>query len=108
MATYVQDGKSVDFVAGADLGAGDVVVLGALIGVTSRPVANGEVGALAICGVFEVDKLSTDDVSVGDELYWDAANSRLTLSATGNTRFGRAIAAAGSGETKVRALLLNV
>ena len=38
---YIQDGKVIEYTAGADISSGDVVVIGTLIGVALTDIANG-------------------------------------------------------------------
>ena len=66
----------------------------------------GGTGSVRMRGVFTVAKLSTDVVGQGDLLSWDAANSRLTTTASTNKLAGYAAAAAGNGVTTV-AISLN-
>lgn len=54
MASYVQDGDVLDYTPAAAVAAGEVVVIGALVGVAPRPIAANVMGALAVEGVFEI------------------------------------------------------
>lgn len=103
MATnYVSDGEIMDYTAAATLAVGVGVLIGARLGVTLVAIANGATGSVAMEGVWTLPKLSTDVVAQGALLYWDNTNSRLTVTATGNTLAGYAMLAAGSGVTTVR------
>jgi predicted RecA/RadA family phage recombinase len=51
--------------------------------------------------VFTLAKLSTDVVAQGAILYWDAGNSRLTVTASTHKKAGLAAGAAGSGVSTV-------
>ena len=62
---------------------------------------DGATGAVRMLGIFTIAKLSADVVAVGALLYWDNANSRLTVTSAGNTLAGYATAAAGNGVTTV-------
>ena len=94
---YVQEGEVIDFVAAAAVLAGAVVVMGKRIGISLSDTAQGATGAAAVEGVFKLNKLAGDVVGQGDLLYWDAANTRLTTTAGGNTLAGYAFAAAAGG-----------
>jgi predicted RecA/RadA family phage recombinase len=59
-----------------------------------------------VAGVFSVPK-AAGAVTQGAKLYWDAANSVLTTTASGNTVVGVAAAAAAGGDARV-SILLNV
>lgn len=96
---YVMTGNVLDHVAGSNLAAGAVVVMGVRVGVALNAIASGATGAVAVKGVFTLAKLSTDTVAQGALLYWDAANSRLTTTASANTLAGYAAKAAGSSTT---------
>lgn len=99
---FIQPGEVIDYTAGSDLTAGAVVVIGNRVGVLLTDLANGETGAAQVTGVFELTKLTTDDVAQGNLLYWDATNKRLTKTATDNTLAGYAWKAAGTSATTVQ------
>ena len=102
MKNYIQEGERIQYTAGADITSGQMVLVSKRLGVATADIANGDVGVLAMDGVYEIAKLSTDVVAQGDLLYWDNVNSRLTLTATSNTLAGYAHAAAGNGVTTVK------
>jgi predicted RecA/RadA family phage recombinase len=93
-ATFIQDGKYIDHTPAGALASGDVVVQGDLVGVTVRPLAVGELGSLAVDGVF--------DFTVGTILYWDDTNNVVTVTATGNKQIGKVVRAAATTDTTVR------
>lgn len=94
---YIQEGNVLSYTATAAIASGAVVVIGKRIAIALADIAVGETGAITAEGVFAVAKLGTDVVGQGDLLYWDAANSRLTTTAAGNTAAGFAAAPAGAG-----------
>lgn len=98
---FVQPGEVIDYTAGANIASGQVVVMGARIGVALKAIANGETGPMQVTGVFNIAKLSTDNMAQGALLYWDNTNSRLTTTASGNTLAGFAAAAAAASTTSV-------
>lgn len=100
---YIQEGAVLSWIntSGAAVASGAVVLTGKRIGVALGDIAVGATGSLTMEGVFSVAKLTTDVVGQGDLLYWDAANSRLTTTAGGNTQAGYAAAPAGNGVTTV-------
>ena len=53
-ARYVQRGESIDFIPASDVAAGDIVKVGSLVGVAKLDIKAGELGALALCGVYEI------------------------------------------------------
>ena len=98
---FVQPGEVIDYTAGANIASGQVVLIGARIGVALKAIANGETGPMQVTGVFNIAKLSTDNMAQGALLYWDNTNSRLTTTASGNTLAGFAAAAAAATTTSV-------
>jgi predicted RecA/RadA family phage recombinase len=107
MATnYVQEGKTLNYTAGADITSGQFVLVGTIGGVAKTDIANGKTGAVHVCGVFSLPKAS-GAVTQGAKLYWDDSESEVTTTATDNTLIGVAAAAAASGDSNVH-VLLNV
>lgn len=98
---FVMSGDVIDYVAGSNITSGQVILIGTRIGVALAAIASGATGAVRVLGIFNLNKLSTDVVTVGAALYWDNGNSRLTLTSAGNTLAGYATAAAGNGVTNV-------
>lgn len=99
---YIQEGDVLDYAAGgAAIASGAVVLTGKRIGIALQDIAANAAGTLSVTGVWSIAKLGTDVIGVGDLLYWDAANSRLTATAGGNTLAGYATAPAGNGVTTV-------
>lgn len=98
---FVQPGEVIDYTAGANIASGQVVLMGARIGVALKAIANGETGPMQVTGVFNIAKLPTDNMAQGALLYWDNTNSRLTTTASGNTLAGFAAAAAAATTTSV-------
>lgn len=98
---FVQPGEVIDYTAGANIASGQVVLMGARIGVALKAIANGETGPMQVTGVFNIAKLSTDNMAQGALLYWDNTNSRLTTTASGNTLAGFAAAGAAASTTSV-------
>ena len=98
---FVQPGEVIDYTAGANIASGQVVLMGARIGVALKAIANDETGPMQVTGVFNIAKLSTNNMAQGALLYWDNTNSRLTTTASGNTLAGFAAAAAAATTTSV-------
>ena len=105
MADFIQDGASIDYTPGADVAAGDVIVQGDLVGVARGPIKSGQLGALAVEGVFDFTKNTGVAYTAGQLLYWDDTNNVVTDTATGNKQIGKAIRAAASGDTTARVRL---
>jgi predicted RecA/RadA family phage recombinase len=71
--------------------------MGEVVGVALNAIANGESGAVATEGVFNLACLSTDVVAQGDVVYWDATESRLTTTASTHKCAGYAAAPSANG-----------
>jgi predicted RecA/RadA family phage recombinase len=106
---YKQPGNVIDITAGANLTSGTPVVVGTLLAVPLTDIANGDVGAAQIEGVFELPKLGTAVITAGAKLIWDVSAGQFIIAsaATGDLDgCAVAIAAAGNGTTTVLAKLL--
>jgi len=101
-ARYVQRGEAIDYTPAADIHAGDVVRLGRLVGVAKLDIRAGELGALALTGVYEMKVKAGDSVDAGDGVYFDPLAGTVTKTApgAGSTTFsvGVAVSRAESGE----------
>jgi len=104
IARYVQKGEAIDYRPSEAVAAGDVVVLGNLVGIARLDIAANTLGSLAVVGVFDVEK-ATGVVTLGAAVYWDATNHKATTTATGNPYLGKAVLAAESADEQVRVLL---
>ncbi len=104
MATYVQDCDSVDYTPSQDVAAGSVVLQGDLIGVANRPIPANTLGALIVCGAFDVAKATGGGtgIAVGTTVYWDNTNKVATATAGGNKLMGKVIKAAADADATVR------
>jgi predicted RecA/RadA family phage recombinase len=107
MKNYVQKGDRLQFAnsTGGTIASGSGVLVSKRVGVAVADIPNTTTGVLAMEGVFNLPKLTTDVVAQGDILYWDNTNKRLTTTASGNTQAGYAQAAAGNGVTTVDVML---
>ncbi|BBM00454.1 DUF2190 family protein [Microbulbifer sp. GL-2] len=110
MATnFVQDGRMLDVTnnTSAVITSGQVLAVGAVLGVAMDDIAVGETGVLAIDGVFSVPKVSAAEINQGETLTWVVASSAFDSNAataatgdiTGPTAF--AAEAAGNGVTSL-------
>ncbi|MGC1272626.1 MAG: DUF2190 family protein [Planctomycetaceae bacterium] len=104
-AVFVQEGAAIDYIPGADVAAGEVVVQGDLLGVARLDIRAGALGVLAICGVFDFAKTTDIAYTVGTILYWDNVNDVVTVTATGNKAIGKVVRAAATTDPTVRVRL---
>ncbi|MDD5699518.1 MAG: DUF2190 family protein [Victivallaceae bacterium] len=108
-ARYIQRGDSIDFTPEADVAAGDVVIIGDLVGIAKLDIKAGELGALALVGVFDVPKATGESTAIaaGTIVFWDAENSQVTTTAGDNKYLGKTVIAAGDDDSLVR-VIINV
>jgi len=105
MKNFVQTGRVMPFVAGANVTSGQVVRVGNILGVATSDVANGASGLLQLEGVFSVPKVSGAVIAAGESLTWDASvaafDDNAATPATGDVTGAAAHAfeAAGNGAT---------
>lgn len=101
------DPVMADYTATAALAAGDVIVVGASVQIVHRPIASGDLGAVATGGgVYEAPKGtgSLDDWVHGAVLYWDDSTDVITDVAGSNKKIGTAEGAAADADTTAKFL----
>lgn len=106
---FVQEGASIDYTPSADVAAGVGVIQKYLFGVTKLPIKAGQLGALAIEGVFDVPKVAGggESFETGDYVLFDeTAQVAHPLGVGGTALIGRAIADAPDATATVRVKLL--
>jgi predicted RecA/RadA family phage recombinase len=116
-ARRVAEGKAIDYTpSGADVVAGQVVVIGAHIGIAPVLIKDGKLGALDIGGIFDVVKVN-GVLNDGAALYWDAdgnpqggtaGTGAATATSAGNTFLGFGVGAAAANDETVRIAVVGV
>lgn len=97
---YKQPGAVMEYSnAGANLSAGDVVLIGSRLGVCEVDIASNSSGSVAMEGVFLVPKADDAAWTQGALIYWDAADEEFNTSSSGNTLAGYAFEAAAESAT---------
>ena len=81
-ATYWQKGETLDYTPAKAVKNGEVVPLVTRIGVAGSDIAAGEQGHLHVVGVFELDKSTEEEITMGAALYYDAENDVVTATAS--------------------------
>ena len=104
MAVFVQRGETVDFTPSRDVDAGEVLVFGGLPGVVKTHVKAGALGALALTGVYDVEK-DAFAVSAGDRLFWDGTRKLATPAAADGVFLGLAAASSPASSPRARIIL---
>lgn len=95
MKNCVSDGNTIDFIATAAVASGAPVLLGKVVAVSLGNVAIDEPGVGATAGVYELPKVTADDIGQGAQVYLKS-DGMITSTATGNTAAGKAWAAAAN------------
>ena len=110
-ATFIHDGKAIDYTPGADVSAGDVILQGDLIGIAKLDIASGSLGALAVTGVFDLPKTAGvgEAIAVGATVYWDVADvvAKTDDESAANKLLGKTVLAAGDDDTTVPVRLVQ-
>lgn len=115
---FVHHGQSIDYTPSADVALGDIVVQESLVGVATRAITANTLGALEVCGVFDMPKATGagTDIAAGAKVYYkpaagenpavitDAADDGGSP-ATPYVYVGKAVAAATTAAATVRVRL---
>ena len=107
-ARFIQSDETLDYTPTSAVAAGDVVVLGEILGIAKTAIPADTLGALALEGQFAVPKATGGGTALtrGTEVYWDATNVRVTTDASGGKpRFGLVTTAASDDDATVDVLL---
>ena len=102
-ARDVKRGDAIDHTPMADVAAGDVVVLsGKLVGVAKLDIKAGELGALALTGVYEMAKATGVAFAAGMEVGWNPTDRKaVAAGAAGSVKIGHAVALTGASDAAV-------
>jgi len=104
MRNYIQPGDTLTLTAPSQLTSGEIVLIGALVGVACGDAENGAAFDLATRGVYELPKVSADVISVGEVVYTDGADVGEMDTAHVH-RAGIAVESKGNGATTVKVRL---
>lgn len=102
---YIQPGGSLTIPAPAAVSSGGVVIAGEIIGIAAGSAAIGEAVDVVTSGVFELAKVGANAFALGATVYWDDTANLATVTASGNTKIGVAVAAAGASTATVKVRL---
>jgi predicted RecA/RadA family phage recombinase len=109
MARFVQKGEALDHTPGSALAAGAIVVLGTVgVGIAQTAIAANTVGSLIVDGVIEHPKTAAQAVTLGQKIYFDAANNLLTTTVGSNVLVGYAVRAQAAADATVTVKLMKV
>jgi len=103
MASYVQEGHVIDHTPASAVAAGDVIVVGALVGVAPRAIAANSLGSLVVEGVVEMPVATGATGAQGSAINWYAV-SGVAHASTG-TAAGKLAKARLAADTTVQVIL---
>jgi len=69
-AIYVHEGVTTPIVTEPEIKAGDVIVLGKLVGIAKFGICPMSRGSITVAGVFDIVKDPTTNIPAGTILYW--------------------------------------
>ena len=100
-ARYIQRGDSIDYTSTSDIAAGDIVKVGSLVGVAKLDIKAGELGALALVGVYELEGNGIA-VEAGAVVSVDPTTGKVCAEgASGAVKFGHAVQSAAATDATV-------
>jgi len=108
-AQLIRLGLRINYTAPSDIDYGDVVVQGDLVGIATRDIKSGEVGRIALAGLFGIVKDTGvgTAINAGTKVYWDDTSKFATASDGGglNKFLGVSTRDAQDGDRFVRVLM---
>ena len=100
-ARYIQRGDSIDYTSTSDIAAGDIVKVGSLVGVAKLDIKAGELGTLALVGVYELEGNGTS-VEAGAVVSVDPTTGKVCAEGvSGAVKFGHAVQSASATDATV-------
>ena len=101
-AKFVQRGECIDFRPDRDIAAGEVVVLGSLVGVAKIDVKAGELGELALTGVYEMPRSPQYGFIGCCRVAWsESRRAVVNPSLAGSVPIGHNVANTKAGESAI-------
>jgi len=108
-AQLIRLGLRINYTAPSDIDYGDVVVQGDLVGIATRDIKSGEVGRIALAGLFGIVKDTGvgTAINAGTKVYWDDTSKFATANDGGglNKILGVSTRDAQDGDRFVRVLM---
>lgn len=108
MKNFIKSGNVVSVTAPYNVASGQAVQVGAIIGVAANDALQGTPVELVRQGIFVLGAVQADTLAIGDKVYWDSTNRRLTKTATNNTLVGAAVEAKSGTQASAVVLLDGV
>lgn len=107
MATLVADGSSIPHTPSGAVAAGDVVVVGDIVGVAPVAIAANTLGTLAVSGIHIFPKATGGGtgIAAGAVVYWNTSTSKAQTTASTFKRIGKTVAISADGDTTCKVLI---
>lgn len=106
MKNFIEHGEVFEWtVSGSPVASGDVVIIGALLGVAAISANVGDLCRARRGGVYTLPSDTGTAYAQGDTLYWDGTAKRVTKTSSANTKAGVAFTGKASGDTSTPVLL---
>lgn len=102
---FIQPGDTVTIPAPAAVTSGGVVIAGNIAGIAQGDAASGEPVDVKTSGVWQLPKVGADIATLGVAIYWNSTTKLATVTASGNTKIGVAVEAAGAGVASIKVRL---
>lgn len=103
-ALFVSEGGMIDYMPGADVAAGEVVVVGHRCYIAKTAIKANALGALGTYGIFDVLKTANLVVTAGDAIFWNDTTNKATKTPS-DVLLGAAVKDAAAGDATVRVFL---
>lgn len=103
---YIQPGEVLTLLAPTDVKSGDVVHVGAFVGVATYDAKQGQEVETGLAGVYELPK-SSGALTQGQLVYWNADARTVSSSDGGDAPLLGAVVAAAGADAKVVRVRLN-
>jgi len=97
---FIQPGDVLDFTAAGNITSGTPFLMGTKLAVPLESGVSGDVIPVQVTGVFRLTKNTGAHTNwvIGGAVYWDAATSKVTAVASGNTLIGYGAAPAATAD----------
>lgn len=108
MRNFSQPGKVISHTEASAVASGQMVQIGALVGVACGAYEANQEGEYSLLGVYEFDKDGSLSLANGEAVGYDISAAAIVAQGDADSDFDAGFAVgtyAGSGETKVRVLL---
>lgn len=106
-ATYIQKGETLNYTnnTSSTIEANSIIDLKSRIAVAGDTIAAGSTGVIHVTGVFEINKIPSEAITMGTLVYFDG--SAITAIETENTPAGYAASDAKTTDATILVKLLG-